>query len=148
MEIRNPDFINYVKSKIRLNKYMQHLGFEIYEIKHGETRGRLEMKELHHQQNGFLHGGVISALCDMAGGFAAYSVVAPDEFVFTVEIKVSYFNPGKAKNYEVIGKVVKAGKRFCFCESEIVDEHQQIIAKSTMTMAVRKADRSVSGNNK
>ncbi|TVR77420.1 MAG: PaaI family thioesterase [Chitinophagaceae bacterium] len=135
---KNPDFKEYVRSKIDLNKFMHYIDFKITDIEVGRIKGYLDFKEIHHQQNGILHGGVTSSLCDMAGGFAAYSVVAPDEMVFTVEIKVTYFHPGQSERFYVTGEVVKAGKQFCFCESVVRNTEQKIIAKSTMTMAVRK----------
>lgn len=135
----NPNFEDYVRLKIERNKFMQQIGFQINEIKEGVVNGELEIKEMHEQQNGFVHGGVISTLCDMACGFAAYSLVPDGVQVFTVEIKVSYLRPGIGQKILAKGWVLKAGRQFHNCESELyVDNNGELklIAKATSTMAV------------
>lgn len=118
---------------------MQQLGFELTQIKEGAVEGVLEIKEMHEQQNGFVHGGVISTLCDMACGFAAYSLVGEGEQVFTVEIKVSYLRPGIGQRIEAKGWVLKAGQRFHNTEAELYavnNGESKLIAKASSTMAV------------
>jgi uncharacterized protein (TIGR00369 family) len=139
MKITNPDFKKYVELKISRNHYGKLLGYDIQKIEPGRIEGVLEFKEMHEQQNGFVHGAVTSALCDMAAGFAAYTLVNEGEQIFTVEIKVSYFRPGTAKVIHAHGWVEKPGKNFHFCEAEIfqIDNNKKkIIAKASSTMAV------------
>lgn len=135
----NATFRDYVLLKVSRNKFMQQLGFTLTEINAGEVKGELVISETHEQQNGFVHGGVISALCDMACGFAAYSMVPNGVQVFTVELKVSYLRPGMGEKILARGWVLKPGKRFHFCESElyVVREGKEIlIAKASSTMGV------------
>jgi len=139
MEARNPEFRKYTELKISKNKFMKWLGFEITKIEPGYLEGEMEFKEMHEQQNGWLHGGVTSTILDMIQGFAAYSLVEDGQKVFTVEAKISYFNPGIAQKFYAKGGVVKPGKRFHFCEAEIyyIKEGEEItVAKGSATMAV------------
>lgn len=119
---------------------MKYLGLEIKTIEPGYLEGELEFKEIHQQQNGWLHGGVSSSILDIIQGFAAYSLVEEKQQVFTVEAKVSYYNPGIATKFFVRGGVVKPGKRFHFCEAEVYylkeDASEVIVAKGSATMAV------------
>lgn len=118
---------------------MQQLGFELTDIEPGKVTGIMPMTEMHEQQNGFLHGGVISTLCDMGCGFAAYSLVEEGVQVFTTELKVSYLRPGIGNKAIVKGWVLKPGSMFHFCESELYMEKDGVltlIAKATSTMAV------------
>lgn len=136
---KNEHYEEYVRLKISRNFYMQFLGFDITKILPGHIEGILPFKKIHEQQNGFLHGAVTSALCDMACGFAAYSLVKSGDQVFTVEIKVSYFKPGIAEHYFALGKVIKPGKKFHFCEAEIyagLSQENVLIAKASSTMAI------------
>lgn len=139
-ESRNPKFEDYVRFKISKNKFIKFLGFEITKIEPGYIEGELDFKEMHEQQNGWLHGGISAAILDMVEGFAAYSLVEEGQQVFTVEAKVSYFNPGTAKKFFSRGHVVKPGKRFHFCEGEIYyvkeDGSEVTVAKGSSTMAV------------
>ena len=138
---KNPDYKNYVKYKISRNKFMRHLGFEITTIQAGYIEGELNIESCHEQQNGMLHGGVTSTLCDIVAGFASYSVIGAEEQVFTVEIKISYLRPGIGKKVKAKGQVIKAGRRFIFSESELwmllPDGQETMIAKASTTMAVR-----------
>ena len=135
----NIEFKKYVELKIERNKYMKLIGFELPVIEAGRVEGVLNFSEIHEQQNGFMHGAVTSALCDMACGFAAYTLVNEGEQVFTAEIKVTYLRPGTATKIYAHGWVLKPGKNFHFCEAEIFEmenNEKKLIAKASSTMAV------------
>ncbi len=139
MQSMNPRYRDYVQLKVSRNRFMKELGFELTEITEGQVKGALTITEMHEQQNGFVHGGVISSLCDMACGFAAYSMVPDGVQVFTVELKVSYLRPGIGEKILARGWVLKPGKRFHFCESELYvvkDGVETLIAKASSTMGV------------
>lgn len=116
------------------------MNFEIVKIEPGYLEGELVFSEMHEQQNGWLHGGVTSTILDMIQGFAAYSMVEDGQKVFTVEAKISYFNPGISDKFYSRGGVVKPGKRFHFCEGEVYyinNEGEEVtVAKGSSTMAV------------
>lgn len=139
-EARNPDYKAYTELMISRNKFMKWMNFVMVKIEPGYLEGELEFAEMHEQQNGWLHGGVTSTILDMVQGFAAYSLVEQGQKVFTVEAKISYFNPGIANKFYSRGGVVKPGKRFHFCEAEvyyITEEGKEVIvAKGSATMAV------------
>ena len=138
-ESRNPDFKTYTQLMISRNKFMAYLGFEITNIKPGYLLGELKFTEIHQQQNGWLHGGVTSTILDMIQGFAVYSLVEQGQKVFTVEAKISYYNPGIAEKFYARGGVVKPGKRFHFCEAEVYylkNGAEIIVAKGSATMAI------------
>lgn len=140
MKSLNPNYKAYVQKRIDANKFMPFLGFHITEIGEGEITGELTFQPHHEQQNGYLHGGITSAILDMVEGFAAYSMVREGDLVFTVEAKISYLNRGMGKQFFAKGWVIKPGKRFHFCEGEIWynDENGKKIpvAKGSATMAV------------
>lgn len=141
MQSRNPAFKEYVQLKIERNEFIKALGFKIHHIEPGKVEGELPFLKIHEQQNGYFHGGVISSLCDMACGYAAYSLVEDGTQVFTVEIKVSYLRKGIGDKLIAKGWVVKPGRNFHFCEAEIYVENKgerKLIAKATSTMAVVK----------
>lgn len=135
----NKEYKAYVELMVSRNAFIRWLGLNIAKIEEGYVECELPFKELHQQQNGWLHGGVSSAILDMAEGFAAYSMVATGQKVFTVEAKVSYFTPGIAEKFYARGYVIKPGKRFHFCEGEIYylkEGEEIIVAKGSSTMAV------------
>jgi len=61
-----------------------------------------------------LHGGVVSALIDTAGGVAAWSTLGPDESVSTVDLTVDFLEPaGLAAPLRAAGQLVRKGNRVC-----------------------------------
>ena len=142
MEPRDSNWKEYVQYKIDRNKFSKLIGLEFVTVEPALIEAELIFREDLQQQNGYLHGGVISAVCDMVSGFASYTMVEKDQQVFTVECKVSYYNPGISDKFYAKGWVEKAGKRFHFSESEIYylkNGKKVTVAKSTTTMAVIEA---------
>jgi len=59
-----------------------------------------------------VHGGVISALIDTAGGAACFAMLDRDEDrVSTVDLRVDYLRPGPASELWCCGDVVRMGNR-------------------------------------
>jgi uncharacterized protein (TIGR00369 family) len=59
-----------------------------------------------------LHGGVISALADVAGGAAVWSELDDDRArVATIDLRVDYLRPGKLEMLVAEAQVVRAGNR-------------------------------------
>jgi uncharacterized protein (TIGR00369 family) len=61
-----------------------------------------------------LHGGVVSALIDTAGGAAAWSALGPGESVSTVDLRVDYLEPatlGGPLRAEAV--LLRKGNRVC-----------------------------------
>ena len=91
------------------------------------------------QQQGFMHGGVLTAGLDSACGFAALTLSAPSVEVLSIEFKTSFFRPVTTDKVQVIGRVIKAGKRVSFCEAEafsLEDDDQILLAKMSSSVAM------------
>ena len=134
----NPDFKETIREKLTRQHFMQLLGFEITEIEAGRVSGELILQDVHKQHKGFVHGGVIATAADIVAGFAAVSLVEKDHHVVTVEIKVSYLNPGVGQKLYATGWVLKQGRKLNFCEAEVYcqnGDEKFIVAKASATMA-------------
>ncbi|MFA0962996.1 PaaI family thioesterase [Roseivirga sp. BDSF3-8] len=139
-----------VEKFLERQMFMHHIGFTLDVIEEGRTEGFLDLQEIHQQQKGFAHGGLIATLADITAGFAAYTVVPEDQHVMTAEIKVSYLNPGIGDKLHAVGWVLKPGRKIVFCESEVYaikGDQRKIIAKATTSMAVISAEDVKKGNN-
>ena len=61
-----------------------------------------------------LHGGVLSALIDTAGGVAAWTALGPGESVSTVDLRVDYLEPaGLGGPLRAEAELVRKGNRVC-----------------------------------
>ena len=98
---------------------MQHLGARLVRVEEGLCEIALPYSDRVTQQQGSFHGGAMGALADIAGGYAALTVAAPDVEVTTVEYKINFlagFNDGELR---AIGQVAKAGKRVIVTTAEV-----------------------------
>jgi uncharacterized protein (TIGR00369 family) len=118
---------------------MNYIGFEITNIAEGVITGQLILREEHRQHKGFVHGGLTATIADIVSGFAAATLVPKDHHVVTVEMKVSYLNPGVGDKLIARGWVLKQGQKLNFCEAEVYcikdTEEPVLIAKASATMA-------------
>ncbi len=136
---RNPNYKAVIEDKLTRQYFMKHIGFELTNIGEGLVEGEMLIQQIHKQQNEALHGGLVSTLCDIVAGFAAFSLVPEGKHVVTAEIKVSCLKGGVGEKVYAKGWVLKPGNRLSFCESEvwtINGEERTLIAKATTTMAV------------
>ncbi|GJM27805.1 MAG: hypothetical protein DHS20C17_04400 [Cyclobacteriaceae bacterium] len=125
---------------------MKLVGFQLIDIEPGRTFGALDLKPDHLQQTGLVHGGVTATLADIVCGFAAYTLVYPEQHVVTADLQISYLRPGLGTRLEAEGKVLKSGEKICFCESEVWAINQQsreLIAKARAVMAVVSSQKKV-----
>ena len=98
---------------------MQHLGARLVRVELGLCEIALPYSDRVTQQQGGFHGGAMGALADIAGGYAALTVIVPDMEVTTVEYKINFlagFNDGELR---AVGKVAKAGKRIIVTTAEV-----------------------------
>jgi len=136
---KNPDYLNLVHEKMKENHFMQHLGFQIHKIEPGYAEGTLQIEPHHRQHIGFLHGGVTATLADLVAGFASFTLAGVGQSVVTVEMKISYLNPGVGNIAFCKGYVIKAGQKLHFAEAEIFVNNNGsdvLVAKGYATYAV------------
>lgn len=138
MKVENKvDYKSRIEKFLERQYFMKHIHFDLNVIEKGRTEGTLKIEQIHHQQKGLLHGGVIATVADIVAGFAAYTMVPEDHHVVTGELKVSYLNPGIGDKLHAIGYVLKSGRKMNFCEAEVWcvnGEERTLIAKATTTM--------------
>jgi len=58
-----------------------------------------------------IHGGVLSALADTAGGFAVWTSLDDDRTrISTIDLRVDYLRPGRQEDVRAHATLVRAGK--------------------------------------
>ena len=99
---------------------MQHLGVRLLSVSAGLVELALPYGDKTTQQQGGFHGGAIGALADIAGGYAALTVLPEDMEVVTVEYKINFLSSYQGGEIRATGKVVKAGRRVVVTTAEVV----------------------------
>lgn len=94
LRTRNPNFRETILRHLERQEFMKHINCRLTLIEPGHVVAEIDIATIHEQQIGFVHGGVVATIADVAAGFAGFTLVAPDEHTVTAEIKISYFSPG------------------------------------------------------
>ena len=138
-EPRDPNFEDRVKASFAAQSAMKSLQIQLLSLQPGGVSMQLNKSDHLLQQQGFMHGGVLTAGLDSACGFAALTLSAPSVEVLSIEFKTSFFRPVTTDKVQVIGRVIKAGKKVSFCEAEafsLKGEDQILLAKMSSSVAM------------
>ena len=93
------------------------VGAKLTGFSEGEAVLEIPIREELLQQNGFVHGGVISYAADNALTFAGGSALGPA--VLTSEYKINYLKPATGGLLRANAWVIQASKRQAVCRCEI-----------------------------
>ena len=93
------------------------IGARLNSLSEGKAELEVPIREELLQQNGYVHGGVISYIADNALTFAGGSVLGPA--VLTSEYKINYLRPASGETLVARASVVNAGRREAVCRCEV-----------------------------
>ena len=108
-----------IRRSFARQKFMALLGVEIVRVGAGTTEFRLRRKGALLQQHGYFHGGVIATLADVAGGYAGFSLMGPDDSVLTVEFKLNIVAPGDGEELRAVGQVIRSGRTLTITRADV-----------------------------
>ena len=136
-EPKDPEFEAKVRESFGKQTAMQSLGAVISRVKPGEVEIEMPYRADFTQQNGFVHGGIVTAIVDSACGYAALSLSAPGTAVLTVEYKVNFLAPAKGDRLLARGEVVRPGSTVTVCKGDVVaydGGDEKVVASMLTTM--------------
>ncbi len=116
---RNPAFEARVRESFARQKMMALLGAELISVRAGEVEIALPYSEALTQQHGFLHAAAITAVADSACGYAAFSLMAAEQEVLSVEFKVNLLSPAVGDRFVAVGRVLRPGRTLTACTGEV-----------------------------
>lgn len=89
------------------------LGIRVVELEEGRARLRIPFRPelVGDPRRPALHGGVISTLVDVCGGFAVWTRCNPEDRIATIDIGVDYLRPAPAADLLAEGRVRLLGNR-------------------------------------
>lgn len=123
--------------------FIADLGISVVQYDKGYLETRLEIQPRHRQQDQYIHAGVLAAMADHTAGYAAYSLVADDVRILTIEFKINFFRPAYGQGLICKSRILHQGGKVLVGESEVYDQQPEghsLAAKATVTlMAVHKS---------
>jgi uncharacterized protein (TIGR00369 family) len=99
---------------------MSLLGAELVEAADGRAVIEVPYRNDLTQQNGYFHGGVVTAIADTACGYAAFTTIPPDASVLTVEFKINLMNPAAGERLRAEARVHKAGRTLVVASATVM----------------------------
>jgi len=119
------------------NTMVEHLGIEITEIGDDFMVARMPVDHRTKQPLGLLHGGASLALAETLGSIAAHCTVNPStHFCVGLEINGNHIKSVKEGWVYATAKPHHVGKRTQVWEIKIVNEKNELVCISRITMAV------------
>ena len=120
---------------IAFNKYLG-LKVESFDVQAPKLRFDMRPELVGNPSRQILHGGVISATLDVAGGFAIMlsiageSPVTPTSFpnMGTIDLRVDYLRPGRGKHFIATARIVRKGSRIAVVHMELHNDAGELIA--------------------
>ncbi len=119
---------------------MKLLGFELEAAEAGRAVLRMRVRPRHKQIHGVVHGGILAALADTAGGLATYLMLPRGTRLATVEIKINYLEPVDQGTIRADAHVLRKGRNFAVVDCEVLDRTGRLAAKALMTFSVGPTD--------
>ena len=107
------------------DKFAQLLGIRILEASHGSATAELEIKEQHLNGLGWVHGGVIVTLADMAFAAAANSQGVD---AVAVNLNVSFLKSAKSGKLTAVATEISLSRRLGTYRIEVNDSDGKPIA--------------------
>jgi uncharacterized protein (TIGR00369 family) len=118
---------------------MAYIGAALAQVEPGYCAITLVPRPELSQQHGYVHAGIVSALVDSAGGYAAYTLFPEDSSVLTVEFKLNLLAPAQGERLMAEGFVVKPGRRLAVTRGEVHAEaggERRLVALMQQTLMV------------
>ena len=108
--------------------YMRFLGLEVEKSAKGSVDIRLPFRDEFLRQDGsdWLHGGVVSALIDIAGDYAVITEVGTG--VPTIDMRVDYLRPARRGDLVASARTLRVGRTVSVADVEVRDGQGTVVA--------------------
>jgi len=127
--------------------FNRHLGLKVESFDPEAPKLRFDMRPelVGNPLLKILHGGVISAVLDVAGGFAIMLQIASNDIEITaakfpklgtIDLRVDYLRPGRGKHFVATAKIVRKGSRIAVVHMELHNDEGELIATGGGAYAV------------
>jgi len=134
----NPSFEADIRQSFSKQTAMTTIGAQLTKVDAGLVEISIPYSANLTQQNGYLHGGIITTIADSACGYAAYSLMPPGSEVLSVEFKVNLLRPAQGRSFVATAEVIKPGRTLTVARADVVsigeDGKRELIATMQATM--------------
>jgi uncharacterized protein (TIGR00369 family) len=114
--------------------YLEFLDFKLVAWKAGFVRIEMPVRPAHRNTVGYLHGGVIASLLDIAGAVAGSYGVADELVSVTINLNCNYMAPHTSDLVIAEGELVRTTNTLFFAQAKLLDpSNNRLCATATGT---------------
>lgn len=128
--------VDELRERLDSSNTARQFGFVLGEAEPGRVVLQMRVEEHHKQVHGVVHGGVIAALADTAGGLATYMACPRGARVATVEMKINYLEAVEGGVVRAEARVVRLGAHIAVVDCDLTDDRRRLVGKALMTFFV------------
>lgn len=121
--------------RLRSSNTARQFGFELEAAEPGRAVLRMKVRPRHRQVHGVVHGGILAALADTAGGLATYMSVPRGARVATLEMKINYLEAVERGTLTAEARVIRLGRNFAVVDADVRDQLARLVARALMTFS-------------
>jgi uncharacterized protein (TIGR00369 family) len=120
---------------LKLSPFVGHLGLRLESIQPDRARLVMPFSEPLVTIGDIVHGGAVSSLVDTAAMAASWSTPDPPENLrgTTVGLSVDFLGAARGQPLTADARVIRRGRNLCFCEVDVTDGDEQLVAKGLVT---------------
>lgn len=117
-----------LKLSVKISPFHRLIGLELTRVEAGQVAMRLPWREEFRRadRSDWYHGGVLSALIDIAGDYAIASKLG--RWVPTIDLRVDYLRPAKRGDLTAAARAVKLGRTVGVADVELRDAKGALVA--------------------
>jgi len=138
---RDPNFAARIRDSFERQPFMETVGAALSRVEPGRVEIEAPFADHITQQHGFVHGGVIGAIADSAAGYAAYTLMAAEDSVLTVEYKLNLLAPAKGERIVAKAEVIRPGRTLTIVRSDVlaIDGGEEMLCATAVVTLIRMA---------
>src|SRR5881409_1706077 len=135
---QDPEFDTNVRRSFEGLTLMRTVGARLQNVAPGEVEIDLPFRDDLTQHHGYIAAAVLTAIVDVACGYAAMTLMPPGASVLTIEYKVNFLSPAQGERMVARGRVVRPGRTVSVCPGDVVaitGANGKVVATMLSTMA-------------
>lgn len=120
------------------------LKMQVTEIELGKATVSIEADPaLHGNQQGTIHGGLLSELADAAIGTAHSTLMSEGESFTSIELKINYFRPAWKERLRAVAQPIQSGRTITHYQCEILRDDDKVIAMASSIVMTLRGEKAV-----
>ncbi|MGH2359010.1 MAG: PaaI family thioesterase, partial [bacterium] len=127
------------RPELRASDVDENTGASLERVSPGEVEVRLPFRNDLTQHHGFMAAAILTAVVDVACGYAAMSLMPSGSSVLTSEYKADFLAPAQSERMLARGRVIRPGRTVTVCAGDVVavDRGQEKLVATLLATMMR-----------